>query len=78
MGGGLSCLDQVGQAPSWRALPASTTSPGSLAPFARDASPTGGGHATVSSLPVEVSLLSQPTAIWRAGVVPGGVGLLHA
>jgi hypothetical protein len=28
MGGGLSCLNQAGQAPSWRALPASTTSPG--------------------------------------------------
>jgi hypothetical protein len=26
MGGGLSCLNQAGQAPSWRALSASTTS----------------------------------------------------
>eukprot|EP00290_Baffinella_frigidus_P018612 CAMPEP_0180204782 /NCGR_PEP_ID=MMETSP0987-20121128/8611_1 /TAXON_ID=697907 /ORGANISM="non described non described, Strain CCMP2293" /LENGTH=53 /DNA_ID=CAMNT_0022160327 /DNA_START=88 /DNA_END=249 /DNA_ORIENTATION=- len=43
MGGGLSCLHQAGQAPSWRAFPASTTSPGSLAPFARDGPPTGGG-----------------------------------
>eukprot|EP00290_Baffinella_frigidus_P006770 CAMPEP_0180135714 /NCGR_PEP_ID=MMETSP0986-20121125/11011_1 /TAXON_ID=697907 /ORGANISM="non described non described, Strain CCMP2293" /LENGTH=230 /DNA_ID=CAMNT_0022076497 /DNA_START=101 /DNA_END=795 /DNA_ORIENTATION=+ len=42
MGGGLSCLHQAGQAPSWRAFPASTTSPGSQPPSPGTGPPPGG------------------------------------